>query len=93
MTVTHTKDAIIVGAGPAGLACAIEAARNNLNYTVLERGCIVNAIYNFPKTITFFTTPDLLEIGDTAFITNSFRPNREEVLNYYSRVVKKCHSK
>ncbi len=89
MTVTHTKDAIIIGAGPAGLSCAIEAERNQLDYLVLERGCIVNAIYNFPKTITFFTTPDLLEIGDTTFITNSFRPNREEVLNYYSRVVKK----
>ncbi len=82
------KDVIIVGAGPAGLACAIEAARKKLDYVVLDRGCVVNAIYNFPKNITFFSTPDLLEIGEAAFISDKFRPNRQEVLNYYLKVVK-----
>lgn len=82
------KDVIIVGAGPAGLACAIEAARKKLDYVVVDRGCVVNAIYNFPKDITFFSTPDLLEIGETAFISDKFRPNRREVLNYYLKVVK-----
>ncbi len=82
------KDVIIVGAGPAGLACAIEAARKKLDYVVVDRGCVVNAIYNFPKDITFFSTPDLLEIGETAFISDKFRPNCREVLNYYLKVVK-----
>tara|TARA_B100000315_G_scaffold157910_1_gene146571 strand:+ start:2070 stop:3023 length:954 start_codon:yes stop_codon:yes gene_type:complete len=82
------KDVIIVGAGPSGLACAIEAARKKLDYVVLDRGCVVNAIYNFPKNITFFSTPDLLEIGETAFISDKFRPNRQEVLNYYLKVVR-----
>ena len=82
------KDVIIVGAGPAGLACAIEAARKKLDYVVLDRGCVVNAIYNFPKNMTFFSTPDLLEIGETAFISDKFRPNRQEVLNYYLKIVK-----
>ena len=82
------KDVIIVGAGPAGLTCAIEAAQNKLDYVVLDRGCIANSIYNFPANIIFFSTPDLLEIGKTAFISNQFRPNRQEVLNYYLKVVK-----
>lgn len=82
------KDCIIVGAGPAGLACAIEAARKKLDYLVLDSGCIVNAINNFPQDITFFSTPDLLEIGGAVFINDKFRPNRQEVLNYYLRVVR-----
>ena len=82
------KDVIIVGAGPAGLACAIEAARKKLDYVVVDRGCVVNAIYDFPKDLIFFSTPDLLEIGETAFISDKFRPNRREVLNYYLKVVK-----
>jgi thioredoxin reductase (NADPH) len=82
------KDVIIIGAGPAGLTCAIEAAQNKLDYVVLDRGCIANSIYNFPANIIFFSTPDLLEIGKTAFISNQFRPNRQEVLNYYLKVVK-----
>lgn len=83
-----TNDAIIVGAGPAGLACAIEASKKKLDYLVLDRACIVNAIYNFPESITFFSTPELLEIGGTAFITDKFRPNRQEALNYYLKVAK-----
>ncbi|MDP6625049.1 MAG: NAD(P)-binding domain-containing protein, partial [Nitrospinota bacterium] len=61
------KDIIIVGAGPAGLTCAIEAAQNKWAYVVLDRGCIANSIYNVPANIIFFSTPDLLEIGKTAF--------------------------
>lgn len=82
------KDVIIIGAGPAGLACAIEAKRKKLDYIVLDRGCIVNSIYNFPKALIFFSTPDLLEIGGAAFINEKFRPNCRDVLNYYLRIVK-----
>ena len=81
------KDVIIVGAGPVGLSCAIEAQKNNLDYTVLEKGCITNSIYNFPVNMTFFSTPNLLEVGNIPFITPKFRPNRFEVLNYYRSVV------
>lgn len=81
------KDVIIVGAGPVGLSCAIEAQINNLDYTVLEKGCITNSIYNFPTNMVFFSTPKLLEIGNIPFITPKFRPNRVDVLNYYRSVV------
>ena len=81
------KDVIIIGAGPVGLACAIEAQINNLDYLVIDKGCLTNSIYNFPLNMTFFSTPDLLTIGNVPFITTGFRPDRIEVLNYYRNVV------
>jgi thioredoxin reductase (NADPH) len=78
---------LIVGAGPAGLACAIEAQKKNLDYIVVDKGCIADAIYRFPADLLFFSTPELLAIGDALFITESFRPNRIETLNYYRAVV------
>ncbi|MGR3179433.1 MAG: YpdA family putative bacillithiol disulfide reductase [Candidatus Anammoxibacter sp.] len=93
------KDVIIIGAGPVGLACAIEAQINNLDYLVIDKGCLTNSIYNFPLNITFFSTPDLLTIGNVPFITTGFRPDRIEVLNYYRNVVDlyglnvKCYAK
>lgn len=93
------KDIIIIGAGPVGLSCAIEAEVNNLDYIVLDKGCIANSISNFPLNLTFFSTPDLLEIGNIPFISPNFRPNRIEVLNYYRKVVDiyklnvKCYEK
>lgn len=82
-------DYLIVGAGPAGLACAIEFAGNRRQYLVLDRGCAVNSIYRFPADMTFFSTPELLEIGEAVFVTESFRPTRMQVLKYYMSVIRR----
>ena len=79
-------DIIIIGAGPTGLACAIEAETRGLDYLVVEKGCIVNSIKNFPLQMTFFTTPELLEIGGLPFVTPYQKPTRLEALKYYRRV-------
>ena len=79
-------DVLIVGAGPAGLACAIEAGNSGLSNVIIEKGCLANSIYNFPADMTFFSTPELMQIGELAFISQSFRPNRIETLNYYRAV-------
>ncbi|MBI2821352.1 MAG: YpdA family putative bacillithiol disulfide reductase [Acidobacteria bacterium] len=80
-------DVAIVGAGPAGLACGIEAKRRGYGYVILEKGCIVNSIYHYPREMTFFTTADLLEIGDVPMIISADKPKRIDGLNYYRRVV------
>jgi thioredoxin reductase (NADPH) len=80
------KDVIIIGAGPTGLACGIEAEKNGLDYLLIEKGCIVNSIHNFPVQMTFFTTPELLEIGGLPLITPYQKPTRIEALKYYRRV-------
>jgi len=82
-------DYIIVGAGPAGLACAIEAEKKGDTYLVLEKGCVVNSIYNFPSDMTFFSTPELLQLGEMVFVTDAFRPTRNQVLHYYLQVARK----
>ncbi len=79
-------DLIIVGAGPIGLACGIEAAARGLNYLILEKGCLVNSLYNYPQNMTFFSTSDLLEIGNVPFVSNNAKPTRSEALEYYRRV-------
>ena len=81
------KDLIIIGGGPAGLATAIAASRRELNYQVLEKGVLVNSIFRFPIHMVFFTTPDLLEIGNLPFVTPYEKPTRLEALRYYRRVV------
>ncbi|MFT4759839.1 MAG: thioredoxin reductase (NADPH) [Paraglaciecola sp.] len=80
-------DLIIIGAGPSGIACAIEAQKNNLNYLVIEKGLLVNSIYNFPINMTFFSTSQKLEIGGTPFISHVDKPTRKEALEYYRRLV------
>ncbi len=80
-------DLIVVGAGPSGLAVAIAALRAGLEYEVLEKGMLVEAVFRFPRGMTFFTTAELLEIGDLPFVTPHPKPTREEALNYYRRVV------
>jgi thioredoxin reductase (NADPH) len=81
------KDLLIVGAGPAGLAVAIAAHGAGLDYQVLEKGVLVNSIFHFPRAMTFFTTPDLLEIGRLPFVTPYEKPTQWEALRYYRRVV------
>ena len=87
------KDVIIIGAGPTGLACAIEAEKNHLNCVVIEKGCIVNSIQNFPVQMTFFTTPELLEIGGLPFVSSYEKPTRLEALKYYRRTADTYHLK
>lgn len=79
-------DCIVIGGGPTGLACAIEASRAGLSHLVIEKGCLVNSLYNYPTQLTFFTTPELLEIGDLPFVCEREKPNRIEALKYYRRV-------
>ena len=80
-------DIVIIGAGPIGLCCAIEAKRNNLSYVVIDKGCLVNSLYNYPKNMTFFSTSDKLEIGEVPFISHNAKPTKSEALEYYRRVV------
>lgn len=79
-------DMIIIGAGPIGLACGIEAKKAGLSYLILEKGCLVNSLYQYPLGMTFFSTSDRLEIGDVPFISHGAKPNRFEALEYYRRV-------
>lgn len=79
-------DVLIVGAGPIGLACAIEAKKVGLSYVVIEKGALVNSLYNYPLNMTFFSTSDRLEIGDVPFISHGPKPNRAESLEYFRRV-------
>ena len=79
-------DVCIIGAGPIGICCAIEAKKNNLSYIIIDRGCLVNSLYNYPKNMTFFSTSDKLEIGDVPFISHNSKPTKSEALEYYRRV-------
>lgn len=79
-------DVIIIGSGPIGLACAIEAKRAGLSHLVLEKGCLVNSIYNYPTNMVFFSTSERLEIGNVPFISHGVKPTRTEALEYYRRV-------
>jgi thioredoxin reductase (NADPH) len=79
-------DVIIIGAGPIGLACGIEARKADLNYLILDKGCLVNSIYHYPLNMTFFSTSDRLEIGNVPFVSHGPKPNRFEALEYYRRV-------
>lgn len=79
-------DLVILGAGPIGLACAIEAEKKGLKYVVIDKGTLVNSIYNYPLNMTFFSTSDRLEIGDVPFISHNPKPTRPEALEYYRRV-------
>jgi thioredoxin reductase (NADPH) len=83
------RDLLIVGAGPSGLATAIAAGQAGLDYTVLEKGVLVNSIYQFPVHMSFFTTPELLEIGGLPLVTPYEKPTRIEALRYYRRVAEK----
>ncbi|MDG1264514.1 MAG: YpdA family putative bacillithiol disulfide reductase [Flavobacteriaceae bacterium] len=80
------KDLIIIGAGPIGLACGIEAKKKGLDYSIIEKGVLVNSIYHYPQNMSFFSTSERLEIGEIPFISNNPKPTRAEALEYYRRV-------
>lgn len=79
-------DAVVVGAGPTGLACGIELKKRGLKAILLEKGCVVNSLYNYPTNMVFFTTPELLEIGGIPMTSLNEKPTRNEALKYYRRV-------
>lgn len=79
-------DVVVVGGGPTGLACAIDAVKANLKALVIEKGCLVNSIFHYPTEMIFFTSRDLLEIGDVPMPSINVKPTRAEALEYYRRV-------
>jgi len=79
-------DIFIIGGGPIGLACGLSAQKAGLSYLIVEKGCLVNSLYNYPSTMTFFSTSEKLEIGGIPFVTVNNKPNRAEALEYYRRV-------
>ncbi len=83
---TTTYNIIIIGAGPIGLACGLEAKKAGLSYLIIEKGALVNSIYNYPRNMTFFSTSERLEIGEVPFVSNNAKPTRSEALEYYRRV-------
>ncbi len=88
---TESCDALVVGAGPTGLACGIELSQRGLKAILVEKGCVVNSIYHYPTNMTFFTTPELLEIGNIPMTSLNEKPNRHEALKYYRRVADHFH--
>src|SRR6201999_265826 len=79
-------DLLVIGAGPTGMACAIEAQRAGLSAMLVDKGCLCNSLFNYPAHMTFFTTPELLEIGDIPFSSPNQKPSRIEALEYYRKV-------
>jgi thioredoxin reductase (NADPH) len=84
-------DLIIIGGGPIGIACALEAQKKELDFVVIEKGCLVNSLYNYPINMTFFSTSEKLEIGNIPFVSNNIKPTRPEALEYYRRVAVSNH--
>jgi thioredoxin reductase (NADPH) len=82
----NALDAVVVGAGPTGLACGIELQNRGMNAVLLDKGCVVNSIYHYPTNMSFFTTPELLEIGNIPMTSMGEKPTRGEALKYYRRV-------
>ncbi|ALM09037.1 hypothetical protein SB49_15495 [Sediminicola sp. YIK13] len=80
-------DVIIVGGGPIGIACGLEAEKKGLEYLIIEKGCIVNSLYNYPMTMQFFSSSEKLEIDEIPFISKEAKPKRDEALEYYRRIV------
>jgi thioredoxin reductase (NADPH) len=85
-TLPDIFDVLVIGAGPTGMACAIEAQRIGLRSVLVDKGCLCNSIYHYPSNMTFFTTPELLEIGDIPFPSVNQKPTRNEALEYYRKV-------
>ncbi len=85
-TVEQIVDLLVIGAGPTGLACAIEAKRAGYTALLVDKGCLCNSLFHYPAHMTFFTTPELLEIGNMPFSSPNQKPNRNEALEYYRKV-------
>src|SRR5258708_7082208 len=83
---TESFDVVVIGAGPTGLACGIELKTRGVKTVLIDKGCVVNSIYHYPTHMTFFTTPELLEIGNLPMTSLNEKPNRTEALKYYRRV-------
>ena len=79
-------DLLIIGGGPIGIACGLNAQKAGLSFVIVEKGCLVNSLYNYPSTMTFFSTSEKLEIGGVPFVSTHKQPNRAEALEYYRRV-------
>lgn len=88
---SESFDALVIGAGPTGLACGIELQNRGVSAVIIEKGCVVNSIYHYPTNMTFFTTPELLEIGNIPMTSLNEKPNRHEALKYYRRVADHYH--
>ena len=86
MKSTNSFDVLVIGAGPTGMASAIEAQRAGFSAMMVDKGCLVNSLFHYPANMVFFTTPELLEIGDIPFSTANQKPNRLEALEYYRNV-------
>lgn len=84
-------DILIIGGGPIGIACGLKAQKAGLKFVIIEKGCLVNSLYNYPATMTFFSTSEKLEIGDVPFVTINNKPTRAEALEYYRRVATSNH--
>ncbi len=85
-TGNELADLLVIGAGPTGMACAIEAQRAGFTAVMVDKGCLSNSLFHYPANMTFFTTPELLEIGDIPFSSPNQKPNRSEALEYYRKV-------
>jgi thioredoxin reductase (NADPH) len=85
-TVETLYDLLVIGAGPTGLSCAIEAQRSGLRVVLVDKGCVCNSLFHYPSHMTFFTTSELLEIGDIPFPSPNAKPTRNEALEYYRHV-------
>jgi bacillithiol disulfide reductase len=83
---TDILDVLIIGGGPIGMACGIECIKNDIDYVIIEKGCLVNSLYNYPLNMTFFSTSEKLEIGGVPFISHNYKPTRSEALEYFRRV-------
>src|SRR5476651_990428 len=79
-------DILIIGGGPIGIACGLAAQKAGLSFVIVEKGTLVNSLYNYPSTMTFFSTSEKLEIGGVPFVTTHTKPNRADALEYYRRV-------
>jgi thioredoxin reductase (NADPH) len=84
-------DILIIGGGPIGLACGLEAKKAGFKYLIIEKGCLVNSLYNYPSNMTFFSTSERIEIGEVPFVSNNIKPTRPEALEYYRRIAISNH--
>ncbi|PTX44244.1 thioredoxin reductase (NADPH)/hypothetical protein [Christiangramia gaetbulicola] len=85
-TPNNKYEVVIIGGGPIGIACALEAEKKGLSYVILEKGCLVNSLYHYPTNMTFFSTSEKLELDNIPFISNNPKPGKREALEYYRRI-------